>query len=215
MNVTVPYYNLHQEQPYTSLGKVTRQTSGIGDITFMLIYTITNNPYLSIGAGIKTPTGWYKTQGEPIINGQQSTYPMGMQLGTGTWDPAFGLFYNQQIGRFSIFGNILFRYTGGANEFGDRIGNEAITNFGTNYMFMDELGLIFMLNLFNTGQDTGPNTREGNTGVTYLYASPGIIYAPIQNLSFQLMTELPIYRYVNGIQVTPKYNISFITSFSY
>lgn len=215
LNLTIPYYNFHQEQNTAAFGKVLRTVNGIGDITLMLMAKLSQSPVVYAGAGIKMPTGWFKATGEPIIAGIPSLYPTNMQLGTGTWDPSLAVFFTQPIDKFCLFGNSTFRYTGGNSSLGDRVGDELLVNIGASYMLSEIFSPLLLINGFLTGKDTGTNTRESSTGVTYIYAAPGIAYSPAQDLSFQLMVELPVYRYVNGIQVTPKYNISFISSLNF
>lgn len=207
LDLTIPYYSIYQKQPKTPFDTVERWHEGIGDTTLLFIYTLSNDPFIAAGAGVKMPTGEYKKQGAPVINGSPTTYPMNMQLGTGTWDPSCGLFYSNFTERLTMFGNILYRYTGGYNSMDNRVGDETLVNLGMHYLFRDTLGPMLMMNLFHTGKDDGPNTRSENTGVTYLFVAPGVIYAPTETLSFQGVVELPVYKHVNGIQVTPDYNV--------
>jgi len=215
LTLTIPYYNFYQVQPDTAFGKVIRSNGGIGDITLLLMYKLFANPSLFVGAGLKMPTGSYKIKGEPIINGQESYYPTNMQLGTGTWDPSIGIFFSQELNPFCLFGNLSYRFTGNYSDLGNKIGNELLFNVGTSYLLSQYFSPLLIFNTFYTSVDDGPNTNSANTGVFYIYLSPGIAYNPAPEISFQLMYEFPLYRHVNRIQVTPKYNINFLVSYNF
>ena len=61
---------------------------------------------------------------------------------------------------------------------------------------------MLQLNYLHRWRDRGSDAEPANSGGDFLYLSPGLSYALTQGLQAYGFAQLPLYQYVNGVQLT-------------
>lgn len=196
--------------------------SGIGDAVILTKYSlfqfsIFNPNELAIGAGIKIPTGNSSLKSNGIL------IPADMQPGTGSWDLFLWSFYNRRnflINNLTLISSISYRFNGSNNRFenseeGYSFGNEFNYNFGFSYPIISTLEFSVIGKYRNTQNDTFSNDDIPNTGGNWLNITPGLTYYLSDKFSLRVNGELPLYRNVDGTQLTTTYKTSFSIFYSF
>lgn len=225
-------YGLNQRFSLTAVLPVIRQTrsitgydgnkdfmavQGLGDLVFLLKYRIVaasiSNPFQwVIGVGPKIPTG--RTD---FTNRQGLTLAADMQPGSGSWDGIVWSFMQKEslfIPNLGVTSVLTYRYSGTNENYNDvqhyRFGNEFQFSLGTNYNFF--AGLPVSLFLFGRYRHQTPDYIDGNvfpsTGGQWVYAIPGVNIQFMNGISLRLTSEWPVYRKLEGTQLTTGYKFS-------
>jgi hypothetical protein len=78
--------------------------------------------------------------------------PAGYQLGTGTTDILFGIYYQQRLGRFVPCAGLTYQYSGGENTVGYERSDKLMWSLGTKYIIsQDEKKRQFYINTSLSG----------------------------------------------------------------
>ncbi len=186
--------------------------SGLGDISVMALYTAyTDAPIrptkkLTIGAGIKSPTG---ATDEKKPNGAR-VHAM-MQTGSGSWDALFLANYMRAYYPLVLQANLFYQLTTESRD-GYEFGNQLAIDLVARYQVADYINLGVELNGINSERDkdhdgkfSSPVTsmvdNTDNTGLTSVLFSPSLqVKIPNSSASFELKYQTPIYQDVNGYQ---------------
>jgi len=175
---------------------------GIGDLIILGKYEVISPDILStfgltLGGGVKLPVGSYTQE----VYG--SRLAIDLQPGTGSTDVLlWGNIYKGFLPfSFSLFGNILYRYAG-SNLNGYRFGDELIFSLDGEYYFTTYLAASLSLRGRFAQEDFWGGRFLPSTGGTYYDLTPAIIYTE-STLSLKLFYMAPLYRNVQGIQLTP------------
>jgi hypothetical protein len=184
-----------------SIETINFKGSGINDLVVLSKYelikpSIISPLSLSIGGGMKLPLGSYRQED----NGTRLS--IDLQPGTGATDVLlWGSFYKgfQELS-FSIFTNLLYRYTG-ANLDSYRFGDEYIISLNGEYYLTDYLTLALGLRARFANEDFWRDRFLPSTGGTYYDLLPSIIYGE-SNYLLKIFYQSPVYRNVRGIQLT-------------
>jgi hypothetical protein len=188
---------------------------GFGDAVLLLKYNLINlnlfnQKELSIGSGIKFPIGKYDIENNGIL------LPADLQPGTGSWDFLFWGYFSQGFGignPVNLFTNISYKLNGfnkrfSNSELGYKFGNELITSLGfglrTDYFF----DLTLFLRYRNTSADEFDEDKIANTGGNWVYLIPGLNLKTIDNFTLRLNSQIPVYRKLDGTQLTTTYTLS-------
>ncbi len=193
------------------------QTAGFGDAILMVQYQYiqAKNLSLVVGAGPKIPTGRSDVKNENGI-----TLNADLQPGSGAWDGIFHhrIQYTIPDRKSMVVSSILNVRITGKNE--DYFGFQ-IYQFGNEIQWLN--GLNDQVLIFNQLLSLGINLRyrkafadkvdEGilpNTGGEWLFLMPAISFPVSQQLSVASNFEVPLYAYIEGIQLSPtfRFNIS-------
>jgi hypothetical protein len=193
---------------------IDRHFSGLGD-SLLLTRSQLNAPAPEEGptyyalAGVRLPTGganpnhtWTARDGSRIL----SRDPV-LQPGFGSVDPIVGFQVARSLpGDRNVFLGLLYRHTGGTNDYGYRYGNEFQVTTGAALPL--RRGITFTPQLFAqfSGHDRDfrplpgkPSGIVSNTGGTWLYFMPNLRYGAVE-----LSLQVPIYRKTNGNILNPK-----------
>ncbi len=189
--------------------KNTLVTKGFGDIIMLVKYNfiqqniISKNDF-SAGIGLKIPAGKSGIKQNNIL------LPADLQPGTGSWDIIFWGFYSRS-NIFSmpvnLISNLSYKLNGNNKrfgvQFGDyKFGNEFIATNGIIY-FADKIFTpTFFLRIRNTSNDKFSGGNIPNTGGWWFYAVPGLNISLSDNIIVRADSQIPVYRYLNGIQLT-------------
>lgn len=198
--------------------------SGLGDITVMGLY----RPYvksednvtetLSLGLGVKTPTGSYT---EMASTGYVHAH---MQPGTGSWDPIISIIGTKMINPFLIQTDATYQLAT-RNPEGYRFGDSFTANLTGKYMAAENFSAAAGLTYLHVNKATDrdgkyTNTASlmdntANTGGDSVWISPGLQWSPVKNSLIDLKVQLPVWERVNGVQLVSTYRILAGLSYSF
>jgi len=188
------------------------EISGLGDVTLMGLYTAyTDAPIrakerLSLGFGIKTPTG-----DNDIRNPMGNYVHAMMQPGTGSWDPIFMLSYMRAWYPLITQVNVLYHYST-ESDLGYQFGSQLNVDLIARYQASNYFNLGLALNAIHAGKDrdhdglysrpaTSMVDNVENTGLTSYFITPSVQYKiPNTGGNIELKYQLPLYQRVNGYQ---------------
>ncbi len=191
------------------------RTRGVGDGIVLLKYTlhpqtIVDQRELSIGIGPKMPLGNSQLRNNDIL------LPADLQPGTGAWDIILWVYgFKGFVPRspISIFGSLTYRHTGSNDRFGVgnggyAFGNEFQTSFGAGYRTDTLFDASLLIRYRTTAKDKFEGNSVPNTGGHWLYAVPGINLKISDTLQMRIDGQLPLYRNLDGSQLTTTFTSS-------
>lgn len=156
--------------------------------------------YAGLIAGLKLPTG--KTD---VTNSEGELAERSLQPGTGTTDLLLGAYFRQALGAWSAS---WFAQAGAQlplNSHDDyRPGQVWTVDLGGRWEATQRLGLLLQLNMVWKGRDSGSEAEPDNSGGRYVFISPGVTFAITSKVNVYGFVQLPIYQYVNGLQLVAK-----------
>ncbi|NBC83074.1 MAG: hypothetical protein GVY19_06795 [Bacteroidetes bacterium] len=198
--------------------------NGLGDMLLLLKYRILNpnkHPTTSwvVGAGPKFPTGQTDHTSE-----QGFTLAADMQPGSGSWDAILWSYFQKDniawpnLGLSSV---VTYRHSGTNNTYNEtqrfQFGNEIQYNLGVMY----NIFLGWPVNLFVYGryryqsQDYLDGSVFPQTGGQWIYTLPGMSMPFLTNGSVRISAAIPLYRKLNGTQLTTGYQIKAAVSYTF
>ncbi len=202
VNMQLPYiqrYHLTYPTGATSLDS--SDSKSLGDGRILGRYTgFSKDGSNGIFLGMKLPTG-------PTDVNFASGSPLdaSLQPGTGSTDLLFGGFQEGQIDRFRLgwfVQGLLEHAVSTRNSY--RPGDAFNVNAGIRYgKFGQSLTPMLQINFIKRIPDSGYNATPLITGGELAYLAPGISVRLGGGTSAFAFIQLPIYQYVQGIQLTP------------
>jgi hypothetical protein len=153
---------------------------------------------LGINFGVKLPTG-----DTNIVNAEGERAERSLQPGTGTTDLLLGGYYSQMFhaADTSWFAQVLAQLPMNSNE-DYRPGKRFGADTGVRYSATENLSAMLQLNFLYKGRDAGAQAEPEDSGGKFLYISPGLSYNFTQAVQAYAFIQLPLYQYVNGVQLT-------------
>ena len=153
---------------------------------------------LGVLLGLKLPTG--KTN---VTNAAGEIAERSLQPGTGTTDPFVGAFYQVQLPQHGLSFFAQGAYAQPVNSYqGYRPGSRTTLDAGFRYDVTQDFALLLQLNMLWRGRDSGQQAEPEDSGGRYVFVSPGVSYAVTRSVQLFAIVQLPIYQYVNGVQLT-------------
>ena len=61
---------------------------------------------------------------------------------------------------------------------------------------------MLQVNFLHRARDSGEQAEPEDSGGKFVFLSPGVSYALGKNLQVYSFLQLPVYQYVNGVQLT-------------
>ncbi len=190
-------------------------SSGIGDALILIKYEIIsqnllNQRQLAVGFGPKIPTGASDVTQNGIL------LPADMQPGSGSWDFVFWSYYSEGFMPdlpLNIFISASYKLNTSNNRFansdaGYKFGNEFVSSIGAGYRTDTMFDYSLSLRFRTTAADQFSNESVPNTGGIWLYAVPGLNIKLMDNLITRFTGQFPIYRNLEGTQLTTTYTLS-------
>lgn len=217
--ITALIPTIRQERSIADIqgGREITTGEGLGDIMLLLKYRLINPAKNSdwdwvAGAGPMLPTGR-----ADLRNNQGFVMQADMQPGSGALSAMFWS-YAQKSHVFHPNLSLIFistyRYSGTNNSYNFtqsyRFGNELQLNLGVNY----NLFTFWPTDLFLYGRyrHQGPDIIDDGvfpgSGGTWTFIVPGININFNPDFSFRLSADLPLYRFMEGTQLTTSYRIT-------
>lgn len=204
IGVTVPLVDRDHRHIHNHMGAQVPEAwdfTELGDIRVVGRYQVLgNNPENSYGAlaGLKLPTGEFD-----LRNDEGAVAERSLQPGTGTTDAIVGAFYHDVAPWHDSTWFAQALYQQPLNERDDyKPGYQLHLDLGTAYQATDRLALLLQLNGSWKGRDSGDEAERGDSGSWKVAVSPGASYAVGERVSLYGFVQLPLYQYVNGVQLT-------------
>jgi len=153
---------------------------------------------LNLLGGLKLPTGKFD-----VTNEQGEVAERSLQPGTGTTDLILTAYFREALPQFD---SSWFVQAGTQLPLNSRDqykpGNQFGFDAGYRYDATDKLGLMLQANFRWKGRDSGAQAEPEDSGGRSITLSPGISYAFTPNVQVYGYVQLPLYQYVNGVQLT-------------
>jgi hypothetical protein len=148
--------------------------------------------------GLKLPTGSFSVRNADAVLAERSLQP-----GTGTTDAIFGGYFSQTLplADLSFFAQGLLQLPLNTRN-GYRPGRRLSLDAGLRYQASDSFALMLQFNGLFRDKDSGVQSEPADSGGRALFASPGLAYSITQDLQAYAFLQLPLYQYVNGVQLT-------------
>ena len=208
----VEKYHSHVNNPQGAIQNESWSFSRLGDIKLVSTYRLDakDEPYnLGFRAGLKLPTGSYQ-----VANAAGTIAERALQPGTGSSDLIFGVFYSS-VG-FTHDASWFLETSAQSSmmtskEF--RPGNQYQLSTGYKQPFTKDLSVTLQINATSKDADSGINAEPLLSGSKSVYITPGISYSVTKDWLTYLDGQFPVYRYVNGIQLSA--DASLIAGFTF
>jgi hypothetical protein len=153
--------------------------------------------FYGVNFGLKLPTG--KTD---VQNAAGDAAERSLQPGTGTTDLLLGAYYTRMLSSGSSwFADLLVQQPLNSHE-GFKPGLQAGFDVGYRHGATDRLTLMLQLNVLYKDRDKGEEAEPDDSGGKFVFVSPGLSYVLVRNIQVYGFIQLPIYQYVNGVQLT-------------
>jgi hypothetical protein len=148
--------------------------------------------------GLKLPTGK-----SDVANDEGAEAERSLQPGTGTTDMFLGAYYQAQLpaSGFSYFAQGVYAFP--LNSHDDyKPGDRVNVDLGVRYELTQNLALLLQLNWLWRDRDSGEEAEPEDSGGHFVFISPGVSVMVSRNVQLFALVQLPIYQYVNGVQLT-------------
>ncbi len=190
--------------------------NGIGDIRVIGRYTgFSSDKSAGILAGIKLPTGSI----DATFDDGVTPLDRSLQIGTGSTDVILGGYLSGAIEQYGWFAQATVQHavaTKAINGDDYRPGDAISVDTGIRYAkFGAKFTPMLQLNYIHRQPDTGagataPDALTGGpgSGGTLVYLAPGALYRIGGGTSVYGFVQLPVYRDVNSLQLTPRYTVT-------
>jgi hypothetical protein len=149
-----------------------------------------------INLGLKLPTGE-----RDLRNAEGALAERTLQPGSGTTDLLLGGFFSRTLGSgASWFTDALLQSPLEARD-NFKPGTRVSLDLGYRRELSAALAGMLQLNVLFKDRDQGSEAEPANSGGTFLFASPGVSYVLAKSLQVYAFVQLPLYQYVNGVQL--------------
>ncbi len=224
----VPY--IRQKTTHISrasgFGRFTIYTSGIGDVSLKSSYRLKlkDNHNIVPSLGISFPIGSINEKGDTPAPGHRNHLPYTMQLGSGTFDPLFGIDYIGRSDRLSWGGGVHAKIHLGRNDQEYSLGDQVmLTAWIRSKLFFDWLEPSFKLMSHISSTIDGVDSRMATPGAVpvttpsyfggeKLIALPGVRITfqkgMVKGNSIEVEGGLPVYQSLNGPLPSEEWRLS-------
>ena len=173
---------------------------GTGDLRLMARrqFGLNEDSAAGLQFGLKLPTGSIKEANDSGTLAERSLQP-----GSGTTDALLGAYYYRKLegDATTLFTQAAWQVPLGERD-GYAPGQQVMLDVGLRYAVTLKTSALLQLNLHWKDRDQGSNAEPAESGGSYLNLSPGLSYLITPNLQLYGFVQLPLYRYVNGTQLT-------------
>ena len=154
--------------------------------------------FAGVTVGLVLPTG-----ATDITNGDGDVAERSLQPGTGTTQVTLTAYYREAL----PMQNSSWYVQGAAQvplnyNDGFKPGTQLAMDLGYRYDVNDAVGLNLQLNYVYKNRDKGAEAEPEDSGGQTLAIAPGVTYAFSPTAQAYLFVSLPVYQYVNGVQLT-------------
>jgi len=155
---------------------------------------------LGVNFGLKLPTG--RTD---VRNGSGELAERSLQPGSGTTDLLAGAYYSKSLPMRNTSWFVQGQLQQPLSSHQDyRPGRKFMADTGVRYLVGEKTSLMLQANALLRARDSGAQAEPEDTGGKALYLSPGAGYGVTERLQVYGFVQLPVYQYVNGVQLTAR-----------
>lgn len=176
--------------------------TGLGDVQMLARYSLRRDMFGGGGIrfGLKLPTGAFEDRNDVGDAAERR-----LQLGSGTTDLIVGSYYSRAIvpNRSSGFGQLSVQVPL-AERAGYRPGPLMGADVGIRYAISANTAALAQINTQYKWHDTGAEAEPNSSGGGYVFFSPGISYSLARAWQLYGYAQIPLYQYVQGVQLTAK-----------
>ncbi|MBI5461292.1 MAG: hypothetical protein HY941_03810 [Gammaproteobacteria bacterium] len=168
----------------------------VGDVRVLGRYRMTQAA--GVKFGLKLPSGDHE-----VANDEGDLAERTLQPGSGTTDILLGGFYQggNKGAPLHWFTQALWQHP--LNERADfKPGYQLGIDAGIDYPLAQNLSGLLQVNVQIKGRDSGADAEREDSGAQTLALSPGLSYAVTRSTRVYGFVQLPVYQYVNGVQLT-------------
>ena len=197
-----------QNQNQYGGGKYFRESYGLGDVILQARFQknlLKEKLPVVFGLGAKLGNGEINATdrfGDRI--------PDNLQVGTGTIDPVFSIYINNNYRQFVFSGGVFTRISNGENIYGYRYGNELQTLVNIDYIESSLIyGGIQFSHLLTTRDyyEYGKVTRD--RGGNSIFAAGKLGTRLSDKLDMEMTIQIPLQQYLNESQLTSPFLVQF------
>jgi hypothetical protein len=210
VTVQLPWYDrFHSTVAAGDVAVSTSQASGLGDVRLLGRYQHFGlQDSYGLQFGLKLPTGRFD---QNFATGPQAGAPLdrGLQLGTGTTDVLAGAsYFTRPLDSLGCFAQVMLDQPLASKD-GFRPAASLALNGGVRFLTAGWLTPQVQLNVRWDGRESGGNSDRANSGGTMIFVSPGVTADLGPRLHAFTFVQLPLYQRVNGLQLEPRWLLSF------
>lgn len=215
VNVQLPYFNRYHTTVAEDDTEIsTSHSKSIGDVRVVGRFQgFSEEHNTGVQFGLKFATG---SIDNTFRDGPQAgaLLDRGLQPGTGTTDLLLGVYHFDALNKnWDYFWQAMLQQPlNTKDEF--RPGTGLNANIGVRYMGFESVVPHVQLNTRIEKRESGANADVENSGATLVYLSPGLTVPLAKNLSVYGFFQVPVYQRVNGLQIEPRYTVSFGVHFA-
>lgn len=174
----------------------------VGDTRALGRYHLDASGQSGIGMlfGLKLPTGDFKVENDDGDRAERSLQP-----GTGTTDALLGAYYRMPA-HGNWFAQVLWQAA--LNEREDyRPGDRASLDLVYSRSLNERFTALVQLNLLFRDRDSGTQAEPEDSGGFFAHVAPGLSCNIGRNAQLYGFVQLPVYQYVNGVQLTAGWSL--------
>ena len=212
VSLTIPYVDRFHEHIHNHQGeKIVEQwdfrelgdVRAVGRYEFMRSLEDPAKPSVAgLTFGVKLPTGKHD-----VKNGDGEEAERSLQPGTGTTDVVLGVYWQKALALEDLS---WFAQAQGvvpmSSKDGFKPGSQLRVDAGMRQGVLHDGAVMLQLNYVAKGRDSGENAEPEDSGQRVLFASPGVSWNLGRNAQVYAFAQLPLYQYVNGVQLTARYS---------
>jgi hypothetical protein len=153
--------------------------------------------FYGVNFGLKLPTG-----DTDVRNDAGALAERTLQPGTGTTDVVLGGYFRRVLGSGSswfVDGRIQKAVDAHENF---KPGTQTSVDVGYRFEMTAKSAVMLQLNALHRARDSGSEAESEDSGGKFLYVSPGLGTLIAKSLQVYAFVQLPLYQYVNGVQLT-------------
>lgn len=180
--------------------------SGLGDVRVLGRYNAVRSEsrdppersFAGINFGLKLPTGAIDKR-----NGDGELAERTLQPGTGSTDALLGAYYvaAMPLQALSWFAQAQIQAPISSRD-GYKPGGRLTADIGLRYDLSERASLLLQANFLARGRDSGVNAEPEDSGGRAIFLSPGASVSLTRDIRVYGFLQLPLYQYVNGVQLT-------------
>jgi hypothetical protein len=207
--LSVPFFNVRTHEHAHVPGDFSRQdgTSGFGDLRLVGKYALwISTRHLAVGGlGVKAPSGEYK-----LLDHDGEINEPTLQPGTGSWDPLVSFYYSYQVipHWLDAFFSSSYQMTT-ENNLDYKLGSTLLLNTGLSYRLNEKVLTSLQVNARQAPRDDFNGQSVPSTGGRWVYVTPGITIQASPATALYTHLQVPVYQYVNDVNLVPRYGLIF------
>lgn len=224
LTFAIPFLNNRLHEHFVEVGTLeeefTRQdsTNGLGDLRLIGKYALwISTKHLLVGGwGVKIPTGEHK-----LLNSHGKINEPTLMPGTGSWDGLFSAYYSYQVllHKLDTFLSGSYQVTS-ENDLDYQFGNTFLLNGGVSYLFAElnggkTLTTSLQVNARIVPHDEFKGQEVPSTGGRWVYVTPGVKVQASSSTAIYAHIQVPIYQFVNEVNLVPRYGLIFGVSHAF